>query len=149
MGKLALAGVLALWVAAASPAFACPGPFAERYLVWFDLPELLPDEVAIEVDLKDTFQQVRDGGRLVGPLNVARVIAGNFDGDVVQFKRNGSICSHDIGGGSTSRLLLIGKVEAGADGVPMLVPRYMPYTHDIAVKARRDLETRAAAGAEQ
>lgn len=150
MSKLALAGFVALWFAAASPAWACWAPSNEQYLLWFDLPELQPGEVAIEVDLEDTYQRLNNSTHLrrSGPFKVTRVIAGDFDSDTVQVKRDGSNCSHDIGGGATSRLLLVGKVEPGTDGMPMLTPRYMPYTHDFAVKARRDLEARGATDAE-
>ena len=140
MSKAALTAIIAIWFAAAFPASACPGSFAEKYLLWFDLPDLLPGEVAIEIDAKDIAERLSGGPLLEAPFKVKRVLAGEFDGDVIQATRDRVNCAHDFAEGASSRLILLGKIEKSANGTPVLAARYMPYDHSFAVEARRKAE---------
>jgi len=136
VSRIALSGILGLAVATAMPAFACPGPSAESYMVWYGVPELLPGEVAIEIDIKDAVENRDKRERHNPSFKVKRVLAGAYGDNVVRVARASGGCHHDLAGGAATQLVLVGHVR-GFQGVkPVLVARYMKYGDPIHVAAQ-------------
>lgn len=130
--QIALIGLVLAAASLAGSASACPGRFAEKYLFWQGLPELASGEVAIEVDIRSAMKRPRAyDADLNTDYRVARVIAGEFDGEIIKVKVQATSCSREIGGGTPDatvkidRLILIGRLEKGPGDVVRLIPRYM------------------------
>lgn len=130
--QIALVGLVLAAASIAGSASACPGRFAEQYLFWQGLPELASGEVAIEVDIRSALQRPHAyDADFNTDYRVARVIAGEFDGEIIKVKVQATSCSREIGGaalGATvkiDRLILVGRLEKGADDAVRLIPRYM------------------------
>jgi hypothetical protein len=127
----------AISVLCAAPAAACPGPFAERYLVWFELPDLLPGEVAIEIDMRD-FAENRFGRSYDNPeYKIKRILVGVFHGDHIRVQAGASSCNREVATGTAERLFLIGRLREIPGGEPVLNPRYMNYNDPIRIEAAR------------
>lgn len=128
--------LISVAILAAGPAMACRGQFSEQYLIWYDLPDLLPGEIAVEIDAKDVAETLGQDNRN-DAFKVKRVLAGAFEGATISYRPNGSSCARFAAGGASDRLILVGRLERSADGSPVLIPRYMPYTHPIREEAER------------
>lgn len=135
-----VAALSALAHIATAPALACPGPFAESYLIWFDQPALQPREIALEIEMKDFVDSKQTRDRNLPVYKIARVLAGAYPDQTIEVKRGGSNCQHEIAAGSTTRLVLVGRLVKTIDGRPLLLPRYMPYADPIRIEGRRALD---------
>lgn len=131
-GRLAACAALAL---IGSPAWACPGQFAEQYLIWFDLPEMRPGEVALEIDIRNYIEK-RDSQDPKAPVfKVKSVLVGSYNDDTIVVSRSGSSCEHDAAAGIATRLVIVGELQDLPSGERQLIPRYMPHHDPIRVAA--------------
>ena len=131
-----------LSVAVAAPAAACPGPSAEKFLVWYGLPELMPGEVAIEIDMKDVLDNYSASIAEQPTFKVKRVLVGKFDGSNVHVQTNGSSCSRDFAVGASDQMVLVGHLREVAGAEPRLVARYMSFDDPIRIEAEREAQRR-------
>ena len=123
----------AIAILAATPAAACRDPSNERYLFWYGLPDLLPGEVAIEIDrapLRQNFRSIYSGR-----YRVARVLVGAVEGETIRVQTETNTCARVLAAGSFQRLVLVGRLREAPGGEPPLLPRYMEYDDPIRIAA--------------
>ena len=135
-----LAGLGALQLLATAPALACPGPHAEKYLVWFRQPALLPGEVAIEIDIHDFVENQKTRDLRLPKFKVKRVLRGAYDGATIEVQRMASSCEREGATGSFNQLVLVGTIAKTEYGQLRLMPRYMEYGDPIRIEADRSLD---------
>jgi hypothetical protein len=127
----------AIGILVAAPAAACGAAYAESYLLWYGLPDLLPGEVAIEIDVRD-FAENHGGPDYSHPeYKVKRVIVGSFDGERIRVQPSYSTCAREAAAGFFRRLILVGRLGEGPGGEPLLIARYMPYDNPLRAEAER------------
>jgi hypothetical protein len=107
-------------------------------MVWYGVPDLLPGEVAIEIDIKDAFENRGKRDRHNPSFKVKRVLAGAYDGSVVRVSGSSGDCHHEFAGGAATQLVLVGRLQAFQGEKPVLVARYMKYGDPIHLAAQRE-----------
>lgn len=140
MKTVLLVTAAALQFLSAAPAAACPGPHAEKYLLWFRQPTLLAGEVAIEIDLSDFKQNIKRRELQLPSYKVKRVVSGAYEGETIEVQRSGSTCEREAASGIFDQLILVGTITQTASGALRLVPRYMSYDDPIRFEAGRSLD---------
>ena len=131
-GRLAACAMLAL---IGSPAWACPGPHAEKYLIWFDLPETRPGEIALEIDTRDYVEKQQRQDSKEPVFKVKSVLTGTYDEGAIVVRGSGNNCVHEAAAGTATRLVIVGELLVLPSGERQLIPRYMSYDDPIRVAA--------------
>lgn len=138
MAKASLMAALgALQFLAAAPALACPGPHAEKSLVWLRQPALLPGEVAIEIDIYDFVKNQEERDLRFPEYKVKRVLIGAYDGATIEVQRNSGSCEREVAPGTSDQLVLVGTLTKTQLGGQRLIPRYMNYDDPIWIETNR------------
>lgn len=130
-----IAALGALQLLATAPALACPGPHAEKYLVWFRQPALLLGEVAVEIDIKDFVENQKDRDFRFPKYKIKRVLAGAYDGATIEVQRNSGSCERELASGTSSQWVLVGTLTKTQLGTLRLIPRYMNARDPIRMEA--------------
>lgn len=134
-----IAAVVALQFLTTAPALACPGPHAEKYLLWFRQPALLSGEVAVEIDIKDFAENQKGRDFRFPKYKIKRVLAGAYDGATIEVQRNSGSCEREGAFGTSNQLVLVGTLIKTKLGTLQLIPRYMNYDDPIRIEANRSL----------
>jgi len=122
-------------VLVAAPAAACRGPSAEKFLIWYRLPDILPGEVAIEIDARDFVENLKRRDYKNPEYRIKRVLVGVVDGESIRVQSDTSSCSRENAAGVAERLVLVGRLRETPDALPVLIPRYMSYDDPIRAEA--------------